>query len=70
MLPPHLPLYSGCGGVVGGAWLFEVGFWGVCMCVYLRTHTGMHSPLLEVQLFLGNVCLALREHDQPWPELA
>lgn len=55
---------------MGGAWLFEVGFWGVCMCVCLRTHTGMHSPLLEVQLFLGNVCLALREHDQPWPELA
>lgn len=45
---------------MGGACLFEVG-----LCLRARAH----SPLLEIRLFLDNACLALREHDQPWPEL-
>ena len=60
----------------GGACLFKVE---LCVCVRARVCAcarvcvRMHSPLLEVQLFLGNLCLALwahDQHDQPWPELA
>lgn len=48
----------------------KLGAWGVCVCTcaYVRACVGgcgVRSPLSEVQLFLGNVCLALREHDQP-----
>lgn len=60
----YLPLYSGCGGV-GGACLFEVrGVEGVCVRACVRG-CGMHLPLSEVRLFLGNICLALREREHP-----